>query len=52
MSKYVFENGRSTVEVPEHIQKRIVLDYAKSTFYWVVGILCFTIGMLLGILIS
>ena len=49
MSKYVFENGRSTVEVPEHIQKRIVLDYIKSTFYWSVGILSFLIGFILGV---
>ena len=40
MSKYVFENGRSTVEVPEHIQKRI---------YWSVGILSFLIGFILGV---
>lgn len=49
MSKYIFENGRSQVEVPEHIQKRIILDYVKGTFYWSVGILSFLVGFILGI---
>jgi len=51
MNNYTFDNGRSKVDVPEVVQKKIIVDYFRTTHYWSVGILSFLIGFLLGLVV-
>lgn len=49
--KYFIEDPndfKNTIEIPKIIQKNIILNYFKSTYYWTVGILCLIIGFLVG----
>jgi hypothetical protein len=39
-------------KVPEEFKHVIIKEHMKTYYHWTVGILCFTIGMLLGILVS
>lgn len=37
------------IEIPADVVRDIILDYLRKTYYWSVGILCFLIGLILGI---
>jgi hypothetical protein len=39
-------------KIPDEIKHVIIKDYMKTYYHWTVGMLCFIIGMLLGILVS
>lgn len=39
-------------KIPDDVKNVIIKQHMKTYYHWTVGILCFTIGMLLGILIS
>lgn len=39
-------------KIPDDIKNAIIKQHMKTYYHWTVGILCFTIGMLLGILVS
>lgn len=55
MKSYRFDdldNEGYEIEIPKEVVKDIIIDHLRSTYYWSVGIFCFVIGMLLGVLIS
>lgn len=35
-------------DIPRSIKREIEKDYIQKTFYWFVGLSCFTIGILIG----
>jgi len=39
-------------KVKDEVKDAIIKEYMKTFYHWTVGLLCFTIGMLLGILVS
>jgi hypothetical protein len=39
-------------KIPDELKHVIIKDYMKTYYHWTVGMLCFIIGMLLGILVS
>jgi hypothetical protein len=39
-------------DVPELLQKQIIVNYLSKTYYWSVGFFMFIIGSLFGILIG
>jgi hypothetical protein len=39
-------------KIKTEIKDQIIKEHMKTYYHWTVGILCFTIGMLLGILVS
>jgi hypothetical protein len=41
-----------TTKIKEEVKNAIIKEHMKTYYHWTVGILCFTIGMLLGILVS
>lgn len=44
------ENDEREIEIPNYIINKINLDYLQRTYYWSIGILCFIIGFLVGII--
>lgn len=55
MKSYRFddpENEGYEIEVPKYVVKDIIIEYLRSTYYWSVGLFCFIIGVLLGVLVS
>lgn len=47
---YVEDSDGVNIEVPKDIVSNIIVDHARSTYYWTVGILCAIIGFLLGVI--
>jgi hypothetical protein len=41
-----------TTTVKQEMRDAIIKEHMFKYYHWTVGILCFTIGMLLGILVS
>jgi hypothetical protein len=39
-------------KIPEELKHVIIKEYMKTYYHWTVGIGCFIIGMMLGILIK
>ena len=45
-------NNEDLKKITDDIKNLIIKQHMKTYYHWTVGILCFTIGMLLGILVS
>ncbi len=43
-------DAKHEIDVPEDIQIKIIRDYLKQSYHWVIGISAFLIGFLLGLL--
>jgi hypothetical protein len=39
-------------KISKDLKRYIIKEHMKTYYHWTVGILCFIIGMLLGILVS
>lgn len=45
-------DSKHEIDVPEEIQLKIIRDYLKQSYHWVIGIGSFLIGFLLGLLVK
>jgi hypothetical protein len=55
VKKYTFDDPDNLdyeIIIPDENVRQIIDDYNMKTFYISVGMLCFIVGMLFGILIS
>jgi len=43
-------DAKHEIDVPEDIQIKIIRDYLKQSYHWVIGIGSFLIGLLIGLL--
>ncbi len=53
MSKYKFpdpDNEGYEIIIPTEVTKDIIREYLQKTYYWSVGLACFIIGFLIGVI--
>jgi hypothetical protein len=43
-------DAKHEIDVPEEIQLRIIRDYLKQSYHWVIGTGSFLVGLLIGLL--
>lgn len=54
MKEYGFpdpDNDGYEIIIPDNVVKDIVMGYLQKTYYWSLGLSCFIIGLLIGVLI-
>lgn len=47
---YVVQEDDTSVEIPREVVGDIITEYLTKTFYWSIGLSCFIIGFLLGVI--
>jgi hypothetical protein len=51
MRKYTIDiDDIYEIDVPDDVQIKIIRDYLKQSYHWVIGISSFLIGLLVGLI--